>query len=227
MDKDHLSQTIEDYLNAIYIHECDGEPVIGARLADQFSVSASTVTNTLKRMIRDGWILPDDERNFRLPPAGLKLAETVMRRHMLPEWMLTPLIPWSKVHSEAHHLEHSISAEVESALQGTLNDPTGCPHGNPLPRHEAVVANWIPLIDIPAGCTVIIRRIHELAEETPLLLDFLEKKGVLPGAQALVEDIESINNSILLKLADHSAELSLAVAKFIYVEPVESVRSAA
>lgn len=219
MNKDHLSPTIEDYLSAIYIHERDGEVIIGARLAELFNVSAPTVTNTLKRMVRDGWIAPHAQKNFCLTADGLRLAESVMRRHMLTEWMLSPMIAWSKVHDEAHNLEHSISDEVEQALQRILKDPSVCPHGNPLPGNEELVARWIPLPNIPAGSAIIIRRIHELAEETPHLLEFLEKKGVMPGRSARVAEIEAINNTILLKMDEGSAELSLPVAKFIYVEP--------
>ncbi len=105
------------------------------------------------------------------------------------------------------------------ALQRILKDPSVCPHGNPLPGNEELVARWIPLPNIPAGSAIIIRRIHELAEETPHLLEFLEKKGVMPGRSARVAEIETINNTILLKMDEGSAELSLPVAKFIYVEP--------
>ena len=39
--------------------ERDGEPVVGARLAELLGVTPPTVTNTLKRMVRDGLVEHD------------------------------------------------------------------------------------------------------------------------------------------------------------------------
>ena len=49
-----LSTTIEDYLSMIYVLERDDEPVVGVHLAELLGVTPPTVTNTLKRMTRDG-----------------------------------------------------------------------------------------------------------------------------------------------------------------------------
>ena len=51
-----LSSTIQDYLSLIYVMERDNEPVVGLRLAELLGVTPPTVTNTLKRMTRDGLI---------------------------------------------------------------------------------------------------------------------------------------------------------------------------
>jgi len=137
------SATIEDYLGLIYISERDGDSISGTRLAELLAVSAPTVTNTLKRMVRDDLITMDANHSPHLTPQGDQLARTVMRRHMLAEWMLIRMLSWSKVHHEAHEFEHTISDEVENALLLDLNQPETCPHGNPLPGHEAVVSAWV------------------------------------------------------------------------------------
>ncbi|HSK66577.1 MAG TPA: metal-dependent transcriptional regulator, partial [Anaerolineales bacterium] len=110
-----LSPTIENYLALMYVLERDKEPVVGIRLAELLTVTPPTVTNTLKRMVRDGWITMG-KYGTRLTKAGKQSARTVLRRHMLTEWMIARMLPWSKLHQEAHHLEHAISSEVESAL---------------------------------------------------------------------------------------------------------------
>ena len=56
MEKNRPSATIEDYLGVIYTLNRDGERVIAARLAESLDVSAPTVTITLRRMQRDGWV---------------------------------------------------------------------------------------------------------------------------------------------------------------------------
>ena len=48
------SKTIEDYLETLLILQRDGVTIVGARLAEILNVTPPTVTNTLKRMSRDG-----------------------------------------------------------------------------------------------------------------------------------------------------------------------------
>ncbi len=144
--------------------------MVGTRLAELLGVTPPTVTNTLKRMARDG-LISMDETGTHLTEYG-RSARTVMRRHMLMEWMMARMLPWSKLHSEAHALEHAISNMAESALMEELGHPQTCPHGNPLPGNEDAVADWVALTQVPVGEIVTIRRIHELAEENTELLSF-------------------------------------------------------
>ncbi|MFA7407216.1 MAG: MarR family transcriptional regulator, partial [Anaerolineaceae bacterium] len=65
-DEMRPSPTIEDYLAVIYTLDRDGERVIGARLAQSLDVSAPTVTATLKRMERDGWIVFEEDKEIKL-----------------------------------------------------------------------------------------------------------------------------------------------------------------
>lgn len=212
------SATIEDYLSLIYISERDGEAISGTRLADLLAVSAPTVTNTLKRMVRDGLISMDANHSPHLTPQGDQLARTVMRRHMLAEWMLIRMLSWSKVHHEAHGFEHTISEEVERALLQDLNQPETCPHGNPLPGHEDAVSAWVPLTNLKQGDCVTIRRIHELAESIPELLTFLEEKNIEPGQKVCVVEILSFNQTITLDVQNILVTLGFATAKQIFVE---------
>jgi DtxR family Mn-dependent transcriptional regulator len=212
-----LSSTIEDYLIFIYILERDGDPVVGTRLAELLGVTPPTVTNTLKRMARDG-LVSMDEGGTHLTEQGLISARTVMRRHMLMEWMMARMLPWSKLHSEAHTLEHAISETAESALMEELNHPLTCPHGNPLPGNEDYVATWTPLTQAQVGERVTIRRVHELAEENTDLLAFLEAKGILPGQQVSICEVLDFNQTITLDVQDKPVTLGFAAARYIYVE---------
>ena len=157
---ERISATIEDYLAIMFILKRDGEAVNGARLADLLGVTPPTVTNTLKRMVRDGLITMDSTHLPHLTPAGEDAASSVMRKHQLAEWMLNRVMSWSKLHKEAHDLEHAISDEVEAALLEQLHHPETCPHGNPLPGYEAAVVSWIPLTQARSGDRGYVRRIH-------------------------------------------------------------------
>lgn len=211
------SQTIEDYLSLIYVLERDGEPIVGARLAELLGVTPPTVTNTMKRMARDG-LITMDEHGTHLTSHGWDAAKDVMRRHMLMEWMMLKMLPWSKLHGEAHNLEHAISPEAEAAVYEELGRPQTCPHGNPLPGCEAAVAAWIPLTQLASGDKITIRRIHELAEENPPLLAFLEEKRMTPGAKATVGEILPFNQTVSIHLGENLVTLGFTVARYIFAE---------
>lgn len=212
--------TIEDYLAVIYVLERDGGEVIAARLADAFDVSAPTVTVTVKRMERDGWIAAEPGKAIRLTEKGLEAARSVIRRHMLTEWMLARMlkVPWSRVHAEADQIEHTISDQIETQLRSNLDDPQTCPHGNPLPGYEHIAREWIPLTAIPAGTKVTIRRVHEIIEDNHELLEFLERNGIIPGARAEVSEVLPFNQTLTLQVAEQSVSVGLAVARHIFVE---------
>src|SRR5579884_2158248 len=74
-----LSPTVEEYLETIYNISMEGEPVIGARLAQKFGVAPPTVTETLKRLVRDGFVEMDNRRQITLTESGIRAAEAVLR----------------------------------------------------------------------------------------------------------------------------------------------------
>lgn len=216
------SPTIEDYLTILYVLERDGEEVIAARIAEALKVAPPTVTVTLKRMERDGWVQPHERRGVRLTDQGREAARNVMRRHMLTEWLLTRMlkVPWSRTHLEAHNLEHSISKEIEALMDANLDHPQTCPHGNPLPGFEHVTEAWVPLTQMQPGERLILRRIHELAEDNTELIRYLEAHGLFPGAAAEVEEVLGFNQTVTLKVDGLPVTLGFKAAHYLYAEKV-------
>lgn len=212
-----LSITIEDYLSLIFVLERENEPVVGVRLAELLGVTPPTVTNTLKRMVRDG-LLVSDKKGTRLTRLGRKSAQTVTRRHMLTEWLMVNRLPWSRLHGEAHNLEHAISEETESALLDELGHPATCPHGNPLPGHEEAVASWVALTSLSPGDEVIIRRVHELVEQNHELMAFLEERSIMPGARARVTEVLPFNQTLTVEVQGLPSTLGFAAAQHIFAE---------
>ena len=212
--------TVEDYLGIIYTLERDGEAVIGARLAEWLEVSPPTVTATIKRMIRDGWVTMDAAKEIHLTPAGRTAAQSVLRRHMLAELLLARMldVPWSQVHQEADAMEHTLSAETVARLEAKLDHPETCPHGNPLPGHEGLLKQWIPLTETETGDRITIKRVHESAEENRELMRFLEEQGLIPGAEAMVEQIIPFNRTVSLQVEGRVIVLGFAVAERIHVQ---------
>ncbi len=215
------SNTIEDYLGAMFILQRDGEPIVGTRLAEIIGVTPPTVTNTLKRMARDGLVILDERSGPRLSEHGFDTARSVMRRHMLTEWLLVSKlnVAWSHIHTEAHQIEHTISDEVEALMRTNLEDPKLCPHGNPLPGFEYVTKDWVRLLDIPAGEQVIVRRVHEMAEDNAELLAFLEANMIMPGKPVTVREVLPFNETLAVSNErGQNVTLGFKTARYLYVE---------
>ena len=192
--EESLSATVEEYLETIYNMSAEDEVVIGARLAEKFHVSAPTVTEMLKRLVRDGYIDMDAKRQVTLTEEGNKAAEAVLRRHRLTERFLVDMLgmQWHQVHEEACRLEHFISGAVEDRVLASLNYPTTCPHGNPIPgsvknartylRDQGAVR--LSTLAINANATILL--ISEVVEDEEALILYLHDKGLTPGTQLTV-----------------------------------------
>ena len=219
-DEVRPSPTIEDYLGVIYTLARDGERVIGARLAESLDVSAPTITATLKRMERDGWIMIAADKVITLTEQGRTMAMSVIRRHMLTEWMLSRVLklPFSELHREAHHIEHTLSSEVEERLQTEMDDPRFCPHGNPLPGFEDEVIQWQPLSQVSVDQDVVLKRIHENIEDQYESLSFLEANGLTPGTRISVIDRLPFNETMRILVDGNPVTLGLNLADLLYVE---------
>src|SRR5579885_1825782 len=182
------SATVEEYLETIYNMTMEDEIVIGARLAERFNVSPPTVTEMLKRLVKNGYIEMNNKRHVTLTDAGIEAAEAVLRRHRLTERFLVDMLgmQWHEVHEEACRLEHFISGAVEARVIASLNHPTTCPHGNPIPGQVPSARNYlkdhhaIRLSSIEAGGTAKILCISEVVEDEEALIFYLHQKGLTP-----------------------------------------------
>ena len=191
-----LSATVEEYLEMIYNMNMEDEVVIGARLAEKFGVAPPTVTEMLKRLVRDGYVEMDNRRQVTLTETGNQAAEAVLRRHRLTERFLVDMLgmQWHQVHEEACRLEHFISGAVEARVITTLNNPTTCPHGNPIPGSVANARSYlkdkgaIRLSSASVGEVGVILCISEVVEDEEALILYLHEKGLTPGTQLTVLD---------------------------------------
>ena len=214
------THTVENYLMTMYALERDHGEIIAARLAEMLNVAPATVTMTFKRMSRDQWITGKGHGGVHLTETGKEAASSVIRRHMLVEWLLVRIlkIPVDQTHDEAHNLEHAISPQLEQRLQEILGNPRVCPHGNPFPGYEHVVSKWVPLTVVTVGQTVTVRRIHEFAEDNHELMEFLTENGLTPGAKATLTEILPFNQTLTLRVDRKTVTLGFPAARLVFVE---------
>src|ERR1700689_548898 len=175
----------EDYLKSILEAEAEGETVISARLADLLKVSPPAVTMALRRLKKDGLVRVEASGEVSLTAAGRKIARKLTLRHHLIERMLSEMfgMEWWKVHDEAERLEHAVSPDFESKLLAKLGSGGACPHGN-LSELEGPTSRrrrgLVLLSDAELDHTYIVSGIYERDRR---LLEFLEHRGIRPGAK--------------------------------------------
>jgi DtxR family Mn-dependent transcriptional regulator len=177
----------EEYCEAIWELKEDDVDVIQARIAERLHVSRPAVSEMIKRMQAEGFVSLDGS-TINLTADGRHLAEQVVRRHRLAERLLTDILglSWADAHVEAGKWEHVISEPVERAINRLLENPTTCPHGNPIPGSEYAAPAAVALCDLPVGSPFTVTRIPEELEFTPGLLEFLEDAAVQPGHSGVV-----------------------------------------
>lgn len=173
----------EEYAETIFELNEDSIPVIQARVAERLQVSRPAVSEMMRRMEREGLVSVDDG-TIRLTPEGHDLATAIVRRHRLAERFLTDILDlnWTDAHSEAGRWEHVISPQVEAAMLRVLDDPTTCPHGNPIPgSNYSEPDNAVVLSSVVKGGQFTVLRIPEELEFEEGQLAFLESSGLMPG----------------------------------------------
>jgi DtxR family Mn-dependent transcriptional regulator len=177
----------EEYCEAIWELKEDDVAVIQARVAERLNVSRPAVSEMIKRMQAEGFVILDGT-TINLTSTGRKLAEQVVRRHRLAERLLTDILglPWADAHVEAGKWEHVISEPVEAAINRVLDHPTTCPHGNPIPGSSYNAPDTVALSHLTVGAPFTVSRIPEELEFTPGLLEFLEDAAIQPGHSGVV-----------------------------------------
>jgi DtxR family Mn-dependent transcriptional regulator len=177
----------EEYCEAIWELKEDDVDVIQARVAERLHVSRPAVSEMIKRMQAEGFVALDGTV-INLTDDGRKLAEQVVRRHRLAERLLTDILglSWADAHVEAGKWEHVISEPVERAINRLLDNPTTCPHGNPIPGSSYAPPDLVALSAVEVGCSFTVTRIPEELEFTPGLLDYLEDAAVQPDHSGTV-----------------------------------------
>jgi DtxR family Mn-dependent transcriptional regulator len=216
---------VDDYLQMLHYFKRDGQVARAARLAERLNVSAPTVAATLQRMERDGLIEHGPGHEILLTAYGEELGRSIVRRHALAERFLTDMLqmPWHQAHEEGHVFEHALTPKIEAYLLAALNNPTTCPHGNPIPGLGVLARDEFPLSEATPGDTLSVQRITEDAELEIDLLRYLQEHGIEPGVEILVREVSPFNELLTIESPRGSLALSLRVAALLRVRREQPV----
>lgn len=213
-----LSQSVEDYLKAIYILEEEGDGASTTNIAETLNISSASVTNMLKRLAGLNLIEHQSYKGATLTEAGKKIALEILRHHRLLELYLKEIMgySWDQVHEEAENLEHHISEKFEDKIAELLDHPTHDPHGDPIPTKDGIVPEMasLSLCDANLDEQYVIGRVKD---QDPELLRYLEKTGVIPGVKLKVLEKTPFEGPIKVLLEDAEKTLGFSVAKEIFL----------
>jgi DtxR family Mn-dependent transcriptional regulator len=215
-------ETVKHYLETIFYIQFEEDRVRPGRIAEWLGLRPPTVSVTLHRLERDGWIDVEDDRTVSLTDEGMALASGVVRVHRLLERWLTDVLgfDWATADNYAQEIAPGMSDAVAERLDEHLGHPTTCPHGNVIPGRKAPYGKLVPLAELPAGAKARVRRISEVAEhDAPDLLKRLDGHGLVTGAEVVVAPDGSSDDAVTVDIGDRTMALGLATARLIWVEP--------
>ena len=179
-----LTLIAQDYLKVIWSAIEWGDPPITTKgLAARFATTQANVSETVRRLDRQGLVKYQPYKPVTLTSLGESLAVAMVRRHRLLETYLAKALGygWEEVHDEAERLEHAVSDNFLDRIDRLLNHPRIDPHGDPIPGPNG---DWAPQTDAiklshagPGNYRVV-----RVADTDPEQLSRLRRAHVTPGS---------------------------------------------
>ncbi|MDR1441644.1 MAG: metal-dependent transcriptional regulator [Bifidobacteriaceae bacterium] len=216
------SAVAQDYLKLIWtVREWNtAGPVTTSLLAARLSVSPSTASEAVKRLVERGLVRHDPYASIELTSQGERLALAMVRRHRLLESFLVAHLGfgWDEAHDDAEILEHAASDRFVAAIDQLLGYPTRDPHGDPIPTDDGVVAHPAaqPLAATPAPAHVLVERI---SDADPAMLRYFASIGLTPDCAITVVERRDFAGvlSIRVEKTGEVVELGDIAAEAVWV----------
>jgi len=216
-----VTESVEEYLEAIYKLKEEGQPVALSTLAECLAISSVSANEMVRKLVEQKLVLYEPYKGVSLTPMGQAQALAVIRRHRLWERFLADVLglSWDLVHEEACRLEHATSPLVEERLAQFLGEPETCPHGHPMPtvEGEMVVEAGSPMAELTAGQRARVLRVPEGDDD---LLRYLATLGLEPQATVQVEAVAPFQGPLTVQVGGVRHVLGRELASQIVVRPL-------
>jgi DtxR family Mn-dependent transcriptional regulator len=226
------SESLEEYLEAIYSFNERGRRARTKELAERLRVSPPSVTQMVRELADMGLVEYEPYRGVTLTGRGMALAQRVVRRHRLLERLLHDFLGLRKdrVHDEACKMEHGLSDEAAMAICRALNKPEKCPDDEkPIPPcplsvsdcsecgeareggSQKLVTQLSNLRPGERGCVAFIRGGGRACQR---LLDM----GLTPGTTIQVMNAAPFRGPMEISVRGTTIALGRGLAAHIFVE---------
>lgn len=221
-----LSRSNEDYLKNIWLLSEKTGKVAGVRaLAKRMQLSASTVSEAMKKLTAQGYVDHHRYSGIKLTEKGTKIAVLMVRKHRLIETYLVQKLnyDWTDVHEEAEALEHAVSDYFIQRIDEILDHPKKDPHGDPIPNADGTISTLSSLKALSEFTELELVRIERVSDDNPEILAFLAKSKLIPGTVWKIKNISKTLGSITLSTQQgENIQITFPVANRIWVSAKNS-----
>ena len=222
-DPASTSQSVEDFLKAIFRLQRQSDRVATNALAEALNITAPAVTDMAQRLVEEGTVDYLKYRGVRLTDEGERVALKMLRRHRLIEAYLVEDLGYQlhEVHDEAEALEHTVSERFVEAIALKLGNPPYDPHGDPIPSRDGYMPerDLRPLSQLPVNAPARIRR---LMIDDRRMLEESQKRGLALGERLEVLARDEFEGLVEVRLQPGSTQIvGLKMASAILVEALE------
>lgn len=116
--QDHSRETAEDYVEMIDALILERGEARAVDLAERLDISAVTVSKTLQRLQREGFVTAQPYRSIFLTDEGRALAAASRERHAMVLRFLAKLgVPPDVAEIDAEGIEHHVSDQTLDAMR--------------------------------------------------------------------------------------------------------------
>ncbi len=214
-----LSSVAQDYLKVIWTtQEWSQEKVTTKLLAERIGVSASTVSEAVRKLADQGLVEHARYGAITLTEEGRRAAITMVRRHRLIETFLVNELGygWDEVHDEAEVLEHAVSETLMERIDTKLGHPDRDPHGDPIPSVDGAVPTppARQLSDFQAGENGRVARISDF---DPAMLRYFDSVGIALDTPITVVERRDFAGTIAIRIGEQIVDLGSPAAEAIWL----------
>ena len=228
-----MSESVEEYLEAIYAYNEKGELAKNQDLSERLRVSPPSVTEMTKKLAEEGLVTYEPYKGVMLTGKGMAKAQRVVRKHRLLERFLRDTLGMGleKVHDEACRMEHSISEETAAALCDSLKSPTTCPDdGKPIPACtlEASDCSQCKTVRETGGAYKLLTQLSHLRPGEAGVVAFVRETGhasqrimdmgLCPGTRVRVVNAAPFRGPVEVSVRSTSLAIGRELAEKVYVE---------
>ncbi len=214
-----LTSVAQDYLKVIWTaQEWSQEKVSTKLLAERIGVSASTVSEAVRKLADQGLVEHARYGSITLTEHGRRAAVAMVRRHRLIETFLVNELGygWDEVHDEAEVLEHAVSELLMARIDAKLGHPDRDPHGDPIPSVDGAVPTppARQLSDFRAGESGHVARI---SDADPDMLRYFDSVGIALDTAIVVVERRDFAGTIAIHIGDRTIDLGSPAAEAIWL----------
>ena len=231
-----LSQSLEDYLEAIYVLSLHRKVVRVSEIAKRLQVKMASVTGVLKNLVEKGFVQHERYGFVELTDEGEKIGNDVYARHKTLKKFLKDILLVSPKMAEkdACELEHYLSPETFEKFVKFIDFVQTCPVKEPVwlsGLHQYLeegkrpdcriegenMENIIKLSGFKVGEKGIVKKLTGNKSISSRLLQM----GIVPGTEIRVERVAPLGDPIEIKLKGYHLSLRKEEAENIVMDRIK------